>query len=51
MWHFLRLNGYDLDIGDDAVRADALTSLIERRSTEADLVALLQPHVVPLGIG
>lgn len=47
MWHFLRLNGFDLDIADTQAWADPVISLIEHRSTEKDLVTLLQPHVVP----
>ncbi len=46
MWHFLRLNGYDLAI-DDAVRwADEVIALVEHRSTEEDFTRAIRPFVV-----
>jgi death on curing protein len=47
MWHFLRLNGYDLAIEDTQAWADPVISLIEHRSSEEDFVSLLRPFVVP----
>jgi prophage maintenance system killer protein len=47
MWHFLRLNGYDLAIEDTETWADAVISLIEHRSTEEDFAQALRPVVVP----
>ena len=46
MWHFLRLNGYDLAIEDSAVWAMPVLDLIERRSTEGDFALALRPFVV-----
>ena len=46
MWHFLRLNGYDLAIEDFAVWATPVLDLIERRSTEDDFALTLRPFVV-----
>jgi hypothetical protein len=36
MWHFLRINGFDLDIEDSAEWEEPVISLIEHRSTEED---------------
>jgi death-on-curing protein len=47
MWHFLRLNGYDLAIEDSQAWADPVIALIEHRSTEEDFVRALRPFVVP----
>lgn len=47
MWHFLRLNGYDLAIEDTDAWADPVISLVEHRSTEADFARALRPYVVP----
>ena len=47
MWHFLRINGYDLDVEDAEAWADPVISLVEHRSTEEDFVRVLRPHVVP----
>ena len=46
LWHFLRLNGYDLAIEDSKAWADAVISLIEHRSTEEDFVRAIRPYVV-----
>jgi death-on-curing protein len=48
MWHFLQLNGYDLDIVDSQHWADAVISLIEHRSTEEDFARAIRPYIVPL---
>lgn len=47
MWHFLRLNGYDLAIEDSEAWAERVISLIEHRSTEEDFARALRPFVVP----
>jgi len=46
LWHFLRLNGYDLAIEDSEAWADPVIGLIEHRSTEEDVVRAIRPHVV-----
>jgi death-on-curing protein len=46
MWHFLRLNGYDLAIEDSAQWAIPVVDLIERRSTEEDFAVALRPFVI-----
>jgi death on curing protein len=46
MWHFLRLNGYDLAIDDTTTWADAVIDLVEHRSTEDDFARALRPFVV-----
>jgi prophage maintenance system killer protein len=46
MWHFLRLNGYDLAIEDSAWWAVPVIDLIERRSTEEEFALTLRPFVV-----
>lgn len=38
LWHFLRVNGYDLAIDDTRRWADAVIALVEHRSTEEDFV-------------
>jgi len=48
LWHFLRLNGYDLAIEDSQAWADPVISLIEHHSGEEDFVSVLRPYVVPL---
>jgi death on curing protein len=47
MWHFLRLNGYDLAIEDSQAWADPVIALIERRSAEEDFVTAVRPYIVP----
>ena len=47
LWHFLRLNGFDLAIEDSEVWADPVISLIEHRSTEEDFVRAVRPYVMP----
>lgn len=47
MWHFLRLNGYDLAIEDSQAWADPVIALIEHRSTEEDFARAIRPYVVP----
>ena len=47
LWHFLRLNGYDLAIEDSAVWEESVVAVIEHRSTEEDFVELIRPFVVP----
>ena len=46
MWHFLRLNGYDLAIEDYRPWADAIIALVEHRSSEDDFVGVVRPFVV-----
>jgi death on curing protein len=46
MWHFLRLNGYDLAIKDGGEWERPVVELIERVISEEDFVALLRPFVV-----
>jgi death on curing protein len=49
LWHFLRINGYDLLIDDSQYWADAVIELVEHRTTEEDFVRILRPFVVPVG--
>ena len=46
MWHFLRLNGYDLAIDDSRSWADEIIALVEHRSSEEDFVRAVRPFVV-----
>jgi death-on-curing protein len=46
MWHFLRLNGYDLAIEDSRPWADRIIALVEHRSSEDDFVCAVRPFVV-----
>jgi death on curing protein len=46
MWHFLRLNGYDLAIDDTRHWADAIIALVEHRSSEDEFVRAVRPFVV-----
>ena len=45
LWHFLRLNGFDLAIEDTEAWASRVISLIERRSAEEDFVQAIRPYV------
>ena len=47
LWHFLRLNGFDLAIEDSEAWAEPVISLIEHRSTEEDFIRAVRPYVVP----
>jgi death on curing protein len=47
LWHFLRLNGFDLAIDDSETWAEPVISLIEHRSTEEDFARAIRLHVVP----
>jgi death-on-curing protein len=47
LWHFLRLNGFDLAIEDSEAWADRVIGLIEHRSTEEDFARAIRPCVVP----
>jgi death-on-curing protein len=47
LWHFLRLNGFDLAIEDSEAWAEPVISLIEHRSTEEDFTRAIRPYVVP----
>ncbi len=49
LWHFLRVNGYDLAIDNSQRWADAVIALVEHRSTEEDFVRAIRPFVVPTG--
>jgi death on curing protein len=46
MWHFLRLNGYDLVIDDATIWADAVIELVEHRIAEDDFVRAIRPFVI-----
>ena len=46
MWHFLRLNGYDLAIEDTTRWADEVIALVEHRIIEEDFVRAIRPFVV-----
>jgi death-on-curing protein len=46
MWHFLRLNGFDLAISDINLWANAVIDLVEHRSSEDEFVRLIRPFVV-----
>ena len=46
MWHFLRLNGYDLAIEDSRHWADTIIALVEHRSSEDQFVRAVRPFVV-----
>jgi prophage maintenance system killer protein len=46
MWHFLRLNGYDLDFEDSEFWEGPTVELIEHRLSEEDFAAALRPFVV-----
>lgn len=45
MWHFLRLNGYDLAIEDSLPWAEAVIALVEHRSTEEEFAQAIRPFV------
>jgi death-on-curing protein len=49
LWHFLRINGYDLAIDDSQPWADAVIALVEHRSTEEDFLRSIRPFVVFAG--
>ena len=46
MWHFLRLNGYDLDFEDSEFWEGPTVELIEHNFSEEDFAAALRPFVV-----
>jgi death on curing protein len=46
MWHFLRQNGYDLDIDDTVRWADEVIALVEHRTAEEDFVSAVRPFVI-----
>lgn len=46
MWHFLRINGYDLAITDSQPWADAVIELVEHRTNEEDFVRVIRPFVI-----
>ena len=46
MWHFLRLNGYDLDIEDSDYWEGPTVELIEHRLSEEEFAERLRPFVV-----
>jgi death on curing protein len=46
MWHFLRLNGFDLDVEDSEYWEGPTVKLIEHRLSEAEFAAALRPFVV-----
>ena len=45
LWHFLRLNGFDLAIDDTEAWAAAVIDLLEHRLTEEDFAHALRPYV------
>ena len=46
MWHFLRINGYDLAIEDSSGWADVVIALVEHRTGEQDFVRAIRPFVI-----
>jgi len=46
LWHFLRINGYDLAIDDAQRRADEVIALVEHRIAEEEFVEAIRPFVV-----
>jgi death-on-curing protein len=46
MWHFLRLDGYDLAIDDNVTWAEEMIALVEHRSTEDEFVRAIRPFVI-----
>ena len=46
MWHSLRINGYDLAIGDSSEWAEAVIGLVEHRTSEEEFVRAIRPFVV-----
>ena len=48
LWHFLRINGYDLSIDDTQLWADEVIALVEHRLREEEFVAAIRPFVVTL---
>lgn len=46
MWHFLRINGYDLAITNSQPWADAVIGLVEHRTSEEDFVRAVRPFVI-----
>ena len=46
MWHFLRLDGYDLAIDDTVTWAEEMIALVEHRSTEGEFVRAIRPFVI-----
>jgi death on curing protein len=46
MWHFLRINGYDLAIEDTVAWAELVIGLVEHQTTEEDFVRAIRPFVV-----
>ena len=49
LWHFLRINGFNLELEDREPWADRVIALVERRATEEDFARAIRPHIVPLG--
>ena len=48
MWHFLRINGYDLAIEDSEQWADEVIALVEHRTGEDEFVRAIRPFVIPI---
>jgi death on curing protein len=46
LWHFLRINGYDLAIDDTERWANAVIALVEHRTTEENFVRTIRPFVI-----
>lgn len=45
LWHFLRINGYDLSIDDSQPWADVVIELVEHRIAEEDFMRAVRPFV------
>jgi death on curing protein len=46
MWHFLRINGYDLAIDDTQRWADEVIAFVEHRTTEEDFIRAIRRFVI-----
>lgn len=49
MWHFLRLNGYDLAIEDSLPWAERVIALVEHHAPEEEFAQALPPFVMSRG--
>ena len=47
LWHFLRLNGYELSISDSTDWAEHIIELVEHHLSEEEFDGRLRPFVVP----
>ena len=46
LWHFLRINGYDLAIEDSEHWAGEVIALVEHRTSEEEFAGAIRPFVV-----